>query len=128
MEANIENLTQEQAYRAEYLQKEKAEVDQVNNDIKKDLIYIEEQKKKKEDKRKAFEKEIQLNKKLQREIEKLAKTKQLLESDIAQYNKDCKEHLHVLKTYDQQVNMAREKIEKLLESEPWIGAEEPYFG
>ena len=39
-----------------------------------------------------------------------------------------KELLHVLKTYDSQVGVAREKIESLLESEPWIRAEEPFFG
>ena len=35
---------------------------------------------------------------------------------------------HLLKTYSQQVDVAREKIDKLLESEPWIRAEEPFFG
>ena len=34
----------------------------------------------------------------------------------------------ILKNYNMQIEVASEKIEKLLETEPWIGAEEPFFG
>lgn len=33
-----------------------------------------------------------------------------------------------MQTYDSQVNQASDKIAKLLETEPWINAEEPFFG
>ena len=35
---------------------------------------------------------------------------------------------HELKTFDQQTDTAKTKMEKLLEKEPWIKTEEPFFG
>lgn len=128
MEASIEELNQEIAYRADYLEKERTEVATLSEQINKELIYIEEQKKNREGKQKENERAIMLNKKLQREIEKLDKQKQLLEADIVKYKKERSEHVSHLKTFEQQVLTAADKMEKLLETEPWIRAEEPFFG
>ena len=128
METKIEELAQEQAKRAEYREKERVEVNQLNEEIQKEQIYMQDKKKRADEKRRELDKAVLLNKKLQREIEKLDKTKQLLETDITRYEKERSEHVHILKTYDGQVDMAKKKMEKLLESEPWIRAEEPFFG
>ena len=37
------------------------------------------------------------------------------------------EREHLLKTFDQQIGTAKLKMEELVEKEPWIKAEEPYF-
>ena len=100
METKIEELAQEQAKRAEYREKERVEVNQLNEEIQKEQIYMQDKKKRADEKRRELEKAVLLNKKLQREIEKLDKTKQLLETDIARYEKERSEHVHMLKTYD----------------------------
>jgi len=38
------------------------------------------------------------------------------------------ERQNILKSYGQEVSLAVEKMDKLLEREPWIRAEEPFFG
>jgi len=58
MEAQIEELNQEIAYRTEYLKKEKAEINSLQADIAKELVYIKDQQKTREGKQKENEKAI----------------------------------------------------------------------
>ena len=65
---------------------------------------------------------------LKKEIEALDKEKALFEEDIERYQTQMAERERILETYDQQAEMAKEKIASLLKDEPWIRAEEPFFG
>ena len=128
MESKIEELTDEIQRRTEFLQKEKDEVEAIRLEAKKNNSFkIDQQrllKKKKEDQ----QRELQQNKKIQNEIEKLARTKQLREADLEKYNKELHEREQILKTADQTAEIAGQKIEALLESEPWISQDERFFG
>ena len=100
MESKIEELTDEIQRRTEFLQKEKDEVEAIRLEAKKNNSFkIDQQrllKKKKEDQ----QRELQQNKKIQNEIEKLARTKQLREADLEKYNKELHEREQILKTAD----------------------------
>ena len=65
---------------------------------------------------------------LKKEIEALDKEKALFEDDIERYQTQLAERERILETYDQQAEMAKEKIATLLKDQPWIKAEEPFFG
>jgi len=71
---------------------------------------------------------MKMSDKLRKEIEVLDKEKALFEDDIHRYQRQLVEREQILKTYDQHAEIAKEKIAKLLETEPWIRAEEPFFG
>lgn len=53
---------------------------------------------------------------------------QLLEQDIHRYQKELADRENHLKGYNQEISQSRDKMEKLLNEEPWIKAEEPFFG
>lgn len=71
---------------------------------------------------------MKMSDRLKKEIEALDKEKSLLEEDIDRYKKQKAEEEKQLIAFDYSVDAAKQDMAKLVEKEPWIRAEEPFFG